>query len=523
MNEQEFDHLLALVIEDASDAKTEPLLVAIAKSESRKIKLKKQFDVHGSLGIALENEVAKAAFTVNTIKKIEAEDSRHFGNRVTNVIKKRVWYKRVAKLVALFVAGIFLVRLISPTPAPKQVVASVIRSEGVQWAGKGDLGNKKLNIGDSLEIEAGLMEIGLEGKGRLILEGPAHIDFLSPFMIKLHRGKAVMRVTKEGHGYTVKTVRGKVVDVGTEFAVSVLDDDTVETHVIEGSVEAFSKDGESVKLEVNDALRFANAQSVSIASDVGKFYTRLPPTRQQSNFLHWSFNENEGSVALANGELAKNTKEVSTLNFHGLDEGASAKWIRGIDKSGIYFDGKGSYAESEYKGIQGGGARTVCCWVKVPKNFSINQGFGIISWGDAKSTGQTWQVSINPIAKDGKIGRLRLGIRGSQIVGSSDLRDGQWHHIAVVFYGSLKSNVGTHILLYVDGKKESVSRAALKEVNTKSKSNGHGIWLGRNIMHHNVDLEIRRKFFRGAIDELYVFDKALSQQELSMIIKRDKK
>ncbi len=54
-----------------------------------------------------------------------------------------------------------------------------------------------------------------------------------------------------------------------------------------------------------------------------------------------------------------------------------------------------------------------------------------------------------------------------QVVGDTDLRDGEWHHVAVVLYGGSLPNVGTHVMLYLDGDPEPVSRRSLREVKTK--------------------------------------------------------
>jgi hypothetical protein len=55
----------------------------------------------------------------------------------------------------------------------------------------------------------------------------------------LRRGEVVARVTKLGHGFTIETPHGKIVDRGTEFGVVVDDFGVSEVNVFEGRVEAF--------------------------------------------------------------------------------------------------------------------------------------------------------------------------------------------------------------------------------------------------------------------------------------------
>ncbi len=525
MKPEAFNLLLALVLEEqASEEELTQFREALQNDPVLQKEASLQFSLHAQIGIAIEEESTSTAFVTHTLTEINNVDSELFTKRVTAQLRKQRFLKKVSAIAALLLLGLFFTFLFSIHQISEKslnTLAFITRVDGAQWSNTVLHENDTITQGQSVKIESGLVEIDLAGRGTLVIEGPAHLDFISPMEVMLHHGSVVMRATKKGQGYTIQTSQGKIIDIGTEFAVSAKQN-TVETHVIEGSVEAIANNGESFTLKGNDALSFNHTGSQNIASDTGRFYTKLPPVHQTLNYLHWSFDENAGSVALANGELDKGTKQVGDLVLKSAEGTHTPQWSEGVKRSGIYFEGTDSYAEAEYKGIQGGKARTVCCWIKVPEDFSPLQGFGIISWGNPKEIGETWQISVNPWKRDGQVGRLRLGLQGSQIIGSTDLRDGQWHHIAVVFYGSSKPSIGTHALLYVDGQKESVSRAALKEVKTKTESDGHGVWVGRNVTHRNNHIASPYKFFRGSIDELYIFDGALTQNELSQLITLEK-
>lgn len=171
----------------------------------------------------------------------------------------------------------------------------------------------------------------------------------------------------------------------------------------------------------------------------------------------------------------------------------------------------------------GGDSRTVCFWAKVPEDFSRRQGFGIVSWGDWTQFGfgQVWQVSVNPIFEEGAVGRLRVGLHGDQIIGTTDLRDGGWHHVAVVLYEASQPDIGTHVVVYVDGRFESLSQRSLLEVNTEVKTADHGVWVGRNVTSSGTRQPVHGSFFRGAIDELAIYRGALSQEEVQSLIDRN--
>ena len=71
---------------------------------------------------------------------------------------------------------------------------------------------------------------------RVVLDGPAHFTLDSKLGGNLQLGKLTARVPHGAHGFTVSTPAGKVVDLGTEFGVSVKADKTVEVEVFVGEV-----------------------------------------------------------------------------------------------------------------------------------------------------------------------------------------------------------------------------------------------------------------------------------------------
>jgi hypothetical protein len=203
--------------------------------------------------------------------------------------------------------------------------------------------------------------------------------------------------------------------------------------------------------------------------------------------------------------------------LEAMDEGKVPARVAGLFGSALAFDGKGGFAESAFRGIGGQEPRTVSFWVKVPQDFSVREGFGIVSWGSIEPDGfgQAWQISINPLPKDGPIGCLRVGAHGGQIVGKTDLRDGRWHHVAAVLYQASRPDIGKHVLIYLDGQLEPISRRALRELNTRVDDAAHGVWLGRNISYKSSLPDHQHGgFFRGEVDEVFIFAGALGQAEI---------
>lgn len=505
----------------AGDVTPEEVALLLREAEadpSFRARLVEQIELNGLLGVALEDEFTRERRHQGILRAIEESESKDFVSAVQSRVKHRRWWTRgvAVAAAALVVMGLGTWAFFSQRP-----VATVVRTETVTWPAGSKPEETSFHAGERLKIEAGLVELQIGKRGKMIVEGPADLEFASAERSILRRGRVVMRVTPAGHGYRMETPEGAVVDLGTEFGVSVGADGKTETHVLEGEVEAFPNGGGKVLLKRDDALRFADKER--IPADGGAFYTALPPHRGDgSNYVHWSLDEGGGTVANAvERGLPEGSKDFQLRAFRG---GAAPQWMEGKFGRGLAFDGKGSYAESNFRGIGGGQPRTVCFWVKVPQDFSQKEGFAILSWGRFQPThpGEVWQIAINPIPGEGPIGRVRVGTHAGQVVGTTDLRDGQWHHVAVVLYGGSRPNIGTHVMVYLDGKLEQISRRALREIDTEIETAKHGVWLGRNITYDvYVPNHQHGGFFRGAVDEPYIFDAALSQDDVLELMRRN--
>lgn len=379
--------------------------------------------------------------------------------------------------------------------------------------------------GALVKLEAGLVALRFGCGAEVLLEGPAELEIQDAWHGVLKKGRIVAKVGRAAHGFTLDGPGGRLVDLGTKFAVAVEDGKSMELHVLEGLVEATAL-GEKKprRVTANQAVRLGSGVSEPITdADQGAFVTALPPkSGGKPRFVHWSFEELGAHFAntghgLASGEADLDLKTPSP-------EVTSAS-IPGPFGHALEFAGDGTYAESGFKGIGGSEPRTVAFWLKVPSDFRLPEGYAVVSWGSRIQDGAAWQISVNPDAKDGPVGRLRVGVHKGPVVGTTDLRDEQWHHCSVVMYGGTGADISTHILLYIDGHLESAARKAVMPVLTDTHSPlSHGVWLGRNLTK-STGTQILDAFrgpsFRGAVDEVFIFDSALNQTEILHLMKHN--
>lgn len=398
-------------------------------------------------------------------------------------------------------------------------LANVTSSTGAVW--------KLLSIekGDSLSkgvffLEKGLSEITLQNGVRLILEAPIEFEIESVDLVKVHQGQLVANVPEPAIGFTILTPSSEIVDLGTEFGVSVKDDGGSEVHVLDGEVKARSlKKKKYSNLFKDDAMSFdAMQQAAVIQANPERFLRALPGHSSSApQYLHWPC-EPSGDIVQCIGTGIGGKFYPGALK--SLNNGDGPVYQNGQFGEALYFNGSDAFVETDFPGIGDDHPRTVAFWAKVPNDFSINNGYGMISWG-LMQEGMAWQISPNPAIDEGLLGRIRIGTMKAPVIGTTDLRDNRWHHIAVVMYGGDEANVSTHILLYVDGHLEKTSLKSVAKIQTQLEhDSSKPLMFGRNMAVSGGSMKNKR-FFKGWLDEIYVFDTALDQQQIQSIMAKN--
>jgi hypothetical protein len=513
------ENVARLLAGELSEAEAAELVRLIGKDPEALKRLGGQALVDGLLGAAMEDEFTRERRAQQVLAAVSRAEQDDFVAGVQTKIQHGRWRARVLAMAALVTVGVSVWLFSRPA-----AVATVARLETLRWGdGAAVAEGSAIQSGSRLRFESGLVELEMDGKGRMIVEGPADLEFIGAMESRLHRGRILMKVTEAGHGYRVATPKGSVIDLGTEFGVSVGDDAKVETHVLSGEVEAIPDGGTKVLLKKNDALRFDGGAGTRFTTDGSEFYTALPPLRQgTANVVHWPMEPVDEHIDRA--QVEGFGPGAYDMLFQAMDGGKAPEPVSGKFGRAMAFDGKGGFGESPFLGIGGREPRTVSFWVRVPQDFNQREGFGIVSWGQFEGVnyGAVWQVSINPLEEEGPVGHLRVGAHGGQIIGTTDLRDGQWHHVAVVLYEGSQPDIGKHVLLYLDGELEPISRRALRQVNTQIDRADHGVWVGRNVVYTQSQPDHQHGgFFRGAVDEVFIFAGALSQGEIRGLMERN--
>lgn len=172
--------------------------------------------------------------------------------------------------------------------------------------------------------------------------------------------------------------------------------------------------------------------------------------------------------------------------------------ISGVNaqQNALHFDGTDDYIQTTYPGVLGNAPRTVEAWIKLPSTTSGEN--LIVDWGSDNVNGGRFTVRINNVSG---LYKLRVENKGGGVNGTVTLSDGNWHHIAVTYDNSLSTN---KYKLYVDGNLDTQGDISTA-TNTVSLTN---MIIGRRLVASYGG------FFNGSIDEVRVWDKALTLAEI---------
>lgn len=150
----------------------------------------------------------------------------------------------------------------------------------------------------------------------------------------------------------------------------------------------------------------------------------------------------------------------------------------------------GNYIEGDIPGLpQSNSPFSMEAWVKMPQAASAAQ--SVINYG-SRNVGQRRTLFINIL------GQLCFVGEYNDVVGTTNVRDGQWHHLAITFNGTI-------MRLYVDGVVDSTGYKTLATFGTN-------IRIGRAIGDGEE--------FNGQIDEVRVWNYARTSSDINTFMRR---
>jgi ferric-dicitrate binding protein FerR (iron transport regulator) len=269
--------------------------------------LRAHFARYAHLHVDLHLEARALGATERVVERIEQSLQGRTGSPGHSRLLR--WVLATAACLLLAAGAWWLaVRRDRETPGGEPAIAWLVNAQNCQWTDSaGPVGD--LRAGTRVRLERGLAEVRFECGARVVLEGPAQLELLSGHSGRLLRGKLTAHVPTPQAGFEIVSPQGKVIDLGTEFGISVADNGATEVYVFEGKVEARATPGQAraVSLTQNQGARIANGQ-VTLRSQAsggnGRRFVRaiVPPPVVRPRTLRLAFDRAvAGSIGGADG------------------------------------------------------------------------------------------------------------------------------------------------------------------------------------------------------------------------------
>lgn len=219
-------------------------------------------------------------------------------------------------------------------------------------------------------------------------------------------------------------------------------------------------------------------------------------TGSEPELVFWyKLNETSGTIA----------SDASGNNFRGVLRNGPT-WTAGEREGALAFDGRDDYVAvaNVYYGRTNNDEVTVATWVKT------NNGDDQILISFDRS--DYWRLEINGAAADeGQIGwGVATDAGVADLASNTRIDDGQWHHVAAVF-----DNGG--LMIYIDGRVDATTR--LGSVFGSGMPRFGFLGVGSEATSFDGD-KAPENYFEGALDEVYLFTRALTPAEIAELASR---
>ncbi len=401
---------------------------------------------------------------------------------------------------------------IEPTTSAIAVLTQAVDAE---WAEGGD----QRNIGSSLapgwlKLKSGMAQVEFISGARVILEGPAEFQLISPMEAFCQSGKLTAEVPPPAHGFKVRSPGATVVDLGTAFGLNVQKSGEALVQVLRGEVEVHHSAGAPRGLVEGQGLHVGpdgTVEDIGDAPDVGFPSSELLAQRaalgwqkrrdawmaatqkfsaDPSLAIHYTFEETSSWSRLLHNS-AKNAPPETDGSIVGC------RWSEGHwpGKRALEFHGVTDRVRFNLPGKYE--AITMASWVRIDSlDLELN---GLMMCEGWRAGALHWQFT--------RKGMVRLGVNRSGDFDTSSLitpdRFGQWVHLAVVC-----DRVSGRVEHYIDGQRVSSGQMSLDvplqlgnaELGSWSPGGKHDQRPIRNLV--------------GGMDEFYLFTRALNEQEI---------
>lgn len=437
------------------------------------------------------------------------------------------WVAALAACLALLASAWWVVsQRAARKGATSHAVAMLNSAVDAQWSSEEEAPGLGAPIEPRwLRLKSGLAQVVFYSGARVVIEGPAEFQVISPNEASFRMGRLTSEVPTQARGFQIQTPQMNVTDLGTVFALHTKDSAT-ELQVFKGSVELAAgtvkqnlHEGLGAVAEQSRPLRFITAhaaefaplfalQEKSAAAATSRYDQWRAASRRLNDdpslLVHFDFEH-----AAPSDWRLRNASNTTGAIPDGTVVGCQWGEGRWPGKPALEFRGVSDRVRLTVPGEFT--SLTLAAWVRVQ---GLDRQFNSLFMCDGFDAGTVHWL----IRDDGVLGLTAIGAAPGnfQIVASPPVlpldQFGMWMHLAVVLDGSAK-----RVSHYVNGR--LVSEQRLK-INPPFRIGAAelGNWNGHGFPDSDPDM-IRN--FSGAMDEFCLFSRALPLSEIRALYSGD--
>ena len=422
--------------------------------------------------------------------------------------------------------------------------ATLRRVVGVRWSDDADAYREGdvLRAG-LLKFDEGAAEIDFFCGATLVVEGPAVMELESDWSVRMIAGRLRANVPPAARGFVVKAADSEIVDLGTEFALDV-GPENVHVEVIDGEVEVRGGDHDGDHLTTGQGRSLAGVRANEVSFEdllTVRDVQQRQRNAQRKRFAEWRtysqrLRSDDRLIAYYPitecGEdrfvpnAARTGRELDG-NLVGSVNHVSGRF--GLESTGLEFDRPGARVRTRIDGAFE--AFTFACWAKID---SLEHRYNALFMGDGYENGEPhWQIRddgrlmFSVMVDDTQDVRVRSATE-QKIVADAGLhhvyfsepiwdvsKSGQWFHIAAVY-----DPEGRRVTQYIDGQQVSQEEITDKFYVSTLRIGPSEIGNWGQPFRKSPWFAVRN--LNGTIDELAIFDAALSHEEIELLYEQGK-
>ncbi|MDB4491465.1 LamG domain-containing protein [bacterium] len=365
-----------------------------------------------------------------------------------------------------------------------------------------------------LSLTAGIAQLELSNGVQIMLEENCTLELIDESTVQLSHGKIRVRCPLEARGFEVLAPgNNRIVDLGTEFGVSVKASGELDLHVFDGFVELFASENHKRTIEAGAAVGLSPLKRLVDREADDELFATIETLRQKRWAAHHrAMLERDDLLLYYDFAEAGKLASVMEPNRAGGDadgeiSGASRVAGRVSGKGGLLFDRPGDCLNLELDSSKPLKDFTIAMWIKVDRlkhrhsTLLNSNGWDI---GDIH-----FQIKQN--------GNLRFEIHGLPAfqTASATVTPGAWQFVSVSWDFETESARFFHNGMHYHNINNAKGHHPSKAQPTFGSCQ-IGAW-GEPAARHNPTRD-----FKGRIDEVMIFSKSLEDSEIKALYESSK-